>query len=104
MSMYYGYVRPSAKKQPKRERSTQPLTVQYNRRLEEAKMLRNKYPSVGDGIGNATVEQNKHYDDEELAKREQEARQVKHTVAPLYNKGGYQLITGDDIKTAGRKV
>lgn len=103
MGMYYGYVRPSAKKQPKRAGSVL-NTIPTNRRVEEARRLREKYPSVGDGVGNALIAQQERYDDEELAERDAVARQVKHTVAPLYNKGGYQLITGDDIKTAGRKV
>lgn len=61
-------------------------------------------PSGGTGVGNATVSLQKVYDDPELQAREEAAREVIHTVAPICNKGGYQLITGNDIKTAGRKV
>lgn len=46
--------------------------------------------------------------DEETRKREEaailEAEQRNKSVAPAYNKGGYQLISRDSLHTIGRKV
>lgn len=32
------------------------------------------------------------------------ASRDNYTIAPAYNKGGYQVISKEDIKTAGRKI
>lgn len=105
MGMIYGWIPPRARKQPKRDSTFTPLKQPINPRLQQAQENRKKYQSVGSGIGNAIVKQNEKYNDEQLAQREREAREVKHTIAPICNKGGYQLITNsEDIKTAGRKV
>jgi hypothetical protein len=83
-----------------------PMTlVLQNPRMEEYLAMKEKCPSVGDGIGNAVGRSLPRYEDPELAAREEAAREVKHTVAPICNKGGYQLITAEaDLKTVGRKV
>ena len=109
MAMYYGWIPPRSRKQPKRTQAFRPMkanpAVQHNPRLDEYREQMSHCPSVGDGIGNATVSRKAQYDDPELAAREEKARQVKHTVAPICNKGGYQVITAEqDLKTMGRKV
>jgi cell division protein FtsL len=41
----------------------------------------------------------------EMQEREKAARKVRHVVAPVANKMGYQLITNpDDFRTMGRKT
>jgi hypothetical protein len=73
--------------------------------MEEFLKMKEQCPSLGTGIGNASVRETTRYSDPELAAREAAAREVKHTIAPICNKGGYQLITNEaDLKTVGRKV
>lgn len=72
--------------------------------LREGAEAVKQIPSGGLGVGNATITLPQQYEDPEMQAREAAAREVIHTVAPICNKGGYQLITGTDIKTAGRKV
>jgi hypothetical protein len=73
--------------------------------MEEYQAMKESCPSKGDGIGNAVIETPVRYTDPELVAREEKARDVKHTIAPICNKGGYQVITNEaDLKTVGRKV
>lgn len=107
MGMFYGWIPPRSKQQPKRERKFRPLVSLpvTNQRMEEFKKQRVQCPSVGHGIGNATISNSVQYEDLLLAEREAKAREVKHTVAPICNKGGLQYISDEaDLKTAGRKV
>jgi len=107
MAILYGWIPPRSRKQPKRNAKFIPSTQSpaVASRLHEAQALRAAYPSLGDSVGNATKSLGVKYDDPDMADREAAAREVKHTVAPICNKGGYQLITNEaDIKTAGRKV
>lgn len=105
MGMFYGWIPPRSCKQPKRSFVFKPLTTTRNPRMEEYQASKVSCPSIGNGIGNAAAPSGARYEDPELAAREDAARRVKHTVAPICNKGGYQLITNEaDLKTAGRKV
>ena len=104
-TIFKGWIPPRSRNH-KRERKFKPYSsIPQNPRMDEYHDMMSKCPSVGDGIGTATIQQTEHYENPEMAKREKDARNVKHTVAPICNKGGYQLITNEaDIKTAGRKV
>lgn len=102
----YGWIPPRSKKQPKRTPSyTVGQPPHVNLRLEQTREHNKQHPSVGDSVGCATKAVEVGYDDPLMDHREQLAKSVKHTIAPICNKGGYQLITSPaDIKTAGRKV
>lgn len=103
--MMYGWIPPRSRKQPKRVLPFRPISIPANPRMEEYRQAMAECPSLGTGVGNATLSRAATYDDPELAQREAAARDVKHTVAPICNKGGYQVITAEaDLKTMGRKV
>lgn len=108
MGIKYGWVPPRSRKQPAKDKTFKPLSTSLfskNPRLEEYEAMKAACPSKGMGIGNATVSAGPKYEDPALAAREAAAREVKHTVAPVCNKGAYQLITAEaDLKTMGRKV
>ena len=108
MGMFYGWIPPRSCKQPKRTFAFKPLQFNpgaNNPRMEEYQAMKEQCPSLGTGIGNAPTPSGPRYEDPQFAAREQAARQVRHTVAPICNKGGYQLITNEaDLKTVGRKV
>jgi hypothetical protein len=73
--------------------------------MAEYQAMMEKCPSLGNGVGTAAVPLPVRYEDPQLQAREDAARDVKHTILPICNKGGYQVITNEaDIKTAGRKV
>ncbi len=92
-------------KQPKRVPNFKPLKPIINDRMKEHLEAKKHQVSIGDGIGNATKKQSEQYSDPTLQLREEQARQVKHTIAPISNKGAYQVITNEaDYKTMGRKV
>lgn len=106
MGMFYGWIPPRSTKQPKKDKRFVPIKAATltNPRMEEWKTLRAECPSLGVDSGVATIAEVK-YDDPLLAEREAKAREVKHTVAPICNKGGYALITNrSDLKTVGKKV
>lgn len=99
-------VHPSATKQPKaapfKPLSTSRLIVLCLRPGGEDFK---QWKSIGTGIGNAVKQSTAKYESLEMQQREIEARSVKHTVAPISNKGGYQLIINkDDLKTMGQKI
>ncbi len=92
-------------KQPKRTPNFKPFVPAMNDRMREHLEVKKHQVSIGDGIGNATKKQHDVYVDPLLQERENAARQVRHTIAPISNKGAYQLITNEaDYKTMGRKV
>ena len=106
MAIFYGWIPPRSKQQPKKETRFVPIKAPglLNPRMEEFQTLRAQCPSLGTDGGVATIP-NVKYDDPILAEREAKAREVKHTVAPICNKGGLQLITDtNDLKTVGKKV
>lgn len=105
MGMLYGWLPKGARKQPKRERVFVPLKLPKPVARRSTGDDHKQYTSKGDGVGNATLTRAATYQDPMLAQREAAAQEVKHTVAPICNKGGYQLISNTaDLKTAGRKV
>ncbi len=104
MGIVYTKLPKGAYKQPKRDTSFRPYKPDVNPLLAAHQAQMATMPSKDNG-GVALVAQPKSYEDPELAKRELEARTRVHTVAPICNKGGYQLITAEeDLKTVGRKV
>jgi len=62
-------------------------------RQAEHKAHREKYPSLGNGIGTASVSADTSW------KREESKN---FTIAPAYNKGAYQVITKNNIKDIGK--
>lgn len=54
---------------------------------------REKYPSLGNGIGTASVSADTSWKQEESK---------NFTIAPAYNKGAYQVITKNNIKDIGK--
>lgn len=88
-----------------KEKQFKPMKVSLSTYSVDPERDHRTIPSLGDGIGNAVVNEGKKYDNPDMAEREKKAREVKHTIAPICNKGGYQLITNEsDMKTMGRKV
>lgn len=105
MSIIRGWIPPRSCKQPKREVSKKVYVPPTNIRMAEYRKERASHISVGEGIGNAFKKQEKKYVDPILQKRDNDARSVRHTIAPISNKGAYQVITDEaDFKTMGRKV
>lgn len=106
MGMLYGWIPARSKRKPK-QAAFKPMKAATltSPRLEEHRTAMAQHQSLSNGVGNATIAGSAHYDNPELAFREARARNVKHTVAPICNKGGYQLISDEaDLKTVGRKV
>ena len=62
-------------------------------RQARAQEHREKYPSMGNGIGTASVSADTSW------KREESKN---FTIAPAYNKGAYQVITKNNIKDIGK--
>ena len=62
-------------------------------RQARAQEHREKYPSMGNGIGTASVSRDTSWKQEESK---------NFTVAPAYNKGAYQVITKNNIKDIGK--
>ena len=62
-------------------------------RQAEHKAHREKYPSLGNGIGIASVSADTSWKQEESK---------NFTIAPAYNKGAYQVITKNNIKDIGK--
>ena len=62
-------------------------------RQARAQEHREKYPSLGNGIGTASVSADTSW------KREESKN---FTIAPAYNKGAYQVITKNNIKDIGK--
>jgi len=62
-------------------------------RQARAQEHREKYPSMGNGIGTASVRRDTSW------KREESKN---FTIAPAYNKGAYQVITKNNIKDIGK--
>ena len=62
-------------------------------RQAEHKAHREKYPSLGNGIGTASVSADTSWKQEESK---------NFTIAPAYNKGAYQVITKNNIKDIGK--
>ena len=104
MGMVYGYLSPRSRNKTKKQTSFKPYMppapMAHRNGADDYKAA----PSAGTAVGNATVSLGVRYEDPEMAKREAVAREVKHPVAPLCNKGAYQVIPESDYKTMGRKV
>ena len=62
-------------------------------RQARAQEHREKYPSMGNGIGTASVSADTSWKQEESK---------NFTIAPAYNKGAYQVITKNNIKDIGK--
>lgn len=70
------------------------IQVQKSDATDKAKEHREKYPSLEEAAAsNATAAQERIY-----------VQSDTHTVAVGYNKGGYQLVSKDELPSAGRKV
>ena len=92
-------------KQPKRTPNFKSLKVNVSVRMAEHNQTKKQIVSIGEKVGNAFKPQPEKYVDPILQQRDNQARQVKHTIAPISNKGAYQVITNEaDYKTVGRKV
>ena len=105
MGIRHGYLSRRSRTQPKKVervfeeyRPTQPMARRPG--ADDFRSLQ----SVGNGVGIALLDEEVKYEDPELAAREEAARQIQHTIMPICNKGAYQVITGADVKTAGRKL
>ena len=85
----------SAKKVRASKHDFKPLKISQADLDRQAKSAayREKYPSLGNGIGTASVSADTSWKQEESK---------KFTIAPAYNKGAYQVITKNNIKDIGK--
>jgi len=107
MGMFYGWIPPRSCKQPKRTFAFRLLTPARNLRMEEYQAMKERCPSVGNGIGNASV--NSVMDPTSLDKEQPEIRDAivakSKRLGSYYNKGPIQYLSDEtDLKTVGRKV
>lgn len=105
MGMVYGYISKRSRNKAKKPTAFKPMRpaapVAHRVGADDYKAA----PSVGSGVGVATKSRAATYEDPVMELREAQAKRVQHTVAPICNKGGYQVITNEaDLKTVGRKV
>ena len=85
----------SSPKVKARKSDFKPLKISQADRDRQARAQehREKYPSMGNGIGTASVSRDTSWKQEESK---------NFTVAPAYNKGAYQVITKNNIKDIGK--
>ncbi|MEM4258082.1 MAG: hypothetical protein QXL17_02885 [Candidatus Thermoplasmatota archaeon] len=85
------HVRSYAKKRPAQQGKFKTLQV-FDLTPPRAGSDTKNIPSLGDGIGVAL-------------RKESHTTEKQYVIAPICNKGAYQVITNpDDMKTMGRKV